>query len=144
MSEEIEPSFEEALSQLERIVAELERGGSDLTAALGRYESGIRLLRRCHGLLDQAEQSVALLTGVDADGEPITSPFDAGATLAKETVSGTIATTTVTVATASEAVADLGVTAPLSAASRAPVRKAPKRPREPEPEFDPDTFDPPF
>jgi exodeoxyribonuclease VII small subunit len=81
---EPEPNFEQALGQLERIVANLERGEPELTAALAQYEKGVSLLRQCHRLLDQAEQSVALLTGVDEQGNPVTSPFDATATFNRE------------------------------------------------------------
>jgi len=77
---ESEPSFEQALTQLERIVANLERGEPELTTALAKYEKGVRLLTLCHRLLDQAEQSVALLTGVDDQGNPLTVPFDSTAT----------------------------------------------------------------
>ena len=84
---EPEPSFEQALSQLERIVASLERGEPELTAALAKYEKGVSLLTQCHRLLDQAEQSVALLTGVDEQGNPLTTPFDATATIAREAAS---------------------------------------------------------
>jgi exodeoxyribonuclease VII small subunit len=79
-----EPSFEQALIQLERIVASLERGEPELTAALAKYENGVLLLTQCHRLLDQAEQSVALLTGVDDAGNPLTAPFDATATITRE------------------------------------------------------------
>ncbi|WP_435017409.1 exodeoxyribonuclease VII small subunit [Tundrisphaera sp. TA3] len=75
-----EIGFEAALDELTRIVAELEQGGPELTAALARYERGVRLLNRCQGLLDGAERSVSLLTGVDADGRATTAPFDASAT----------------------------------------------------------------
>lgn len=80
MAEEPEPSFEDALSRIENIVDDLERGEPSLSTALARYEDGVRLLRRCYDLLDQADRSVALLTGVDEDGRPITTPFDAAAT----------------------------------------------------------------
>jgi exodeoxyribonuclease VII small subunit len=83
MPDESEPelSFEQALGQLERIVASLERGEPELTSALAKYETGVRLLKTCYGLLDQAEQSVALLTGVDPAGNPLSAPFDASATI---------------------------------------------------------------
>lgn len=84
MSDEPELPFEEALVRVERIVADLERGEPALDAALAKYEQGVRLLRRCYDLLDRAERSVALLTGVDEQGNPITSPFDARATQAPE------------------------------------------------------------
>jgi exodeoxyribonuclease VII small subunit len=76
-----EPTFEEALEQLEAIVAELERGAPELSQALARYEQGVKLVARCNTLLDGAERSVALLTGVDDSGNPITTVFDATATV---------------------------------------------------------------
>jgi exodeoxyribonuclease VII small subunit len=79
-----QPSFEEALAQLERIVASLEHGEPDLTAALAKYETSVRLLTHCYRLLEHAEQSVALLTGVDEQGNPLTAPFDATATQLRE------------------------------------------------------------
>jgi exodeoxyribonuclease VII small subunit len=82
-----EPSFEQALSQLERIVASLEQGEPELTAALAKYQNGVLLLTQCHRLLDQAEQSVAVLTGVDEEGNPLTAPFDATATITKDSAS---------------------------------------------------------
>ncbi|MBX6315387.1 MAG: exodeoxyribonuclease VII small subunit [Isosphaeraceae bacterium] len=69
--------FEAALEQLEQVVAELEGGALGLDDALAAYERGVRLLKHCHGLLDGAERRVALLTGIDADGQAITVPFDA-------------------------------------------------------------------
>ena len=82
MSTEIEasPDFEETLRRLETIVAELERGDPGLSKALTSYEEGVRLLARCQTVLERAERSVALLTGVDASGAAVTAPFDASAT----------------------------------------------------------------
>jgi exodeoxyribonuclease VII small subunit len=84
MAEEPVPSFEDALTRVERIVEDLERGEPSLSTALAKYEDGVKLLRRCYDLLDQAERSVALLTGVDEDGQPTTAPFDATATQARD------------------------------------------------------------
>lgn len=75
-----EPSFEIALAGLERVVDDLERGDLDLSASLARYEAGVSMLARCQALLDGVDRSVALLTGVEADGSPILAPFDASAT----------------------------------------------------------------
>ncbi len=80
MAEDPEPNFEDALTRIERIVADLERGEPSLSTALAKYEDGVKLLRSCYDLLDQAERSVALLNGVDEQGHPTTAPFDATAT----------------------------------------------------------------
>ena len=79
-----EPPFETALSQLEEIVSALERCEPDLAAALARYETGVRLLSQCYAMLERAERSVALLTGVDNEGKAATAPFDATATIETE------------------------------------------------------------
>jgi exodeoxyribonuclease VII small subunit len=72
--------FEDALHRLEQLVEELERGDPGLSEALAKYEEGVRLLARCQSVLERAERSIALLTGVDETGEPLTAPFDATAT----------------------------------------------------------------
>jgi exodeoxyribonuclease VII small subunit len=69
-------TFEEALGELEHVVRGMEDGSIGLEAALERYERGIRLLQRCYGQLRQAEQKVQQLTGVDAEGQPVTQPFE--------------------------------------------------------------------
>ncbi len=81
---DMEMEFEAALEQLEQIVDELELGEGDLTKALARYEQGVGLLTHCHGVLDGAERSVALLMEVDESGRPVTAPFDATATAGRE------------------------------------------------------------
>jgi exodeoxyribonuclease VII small subunit len=129
----IEPSFEEALSQLERIVENLERGEPDLTGALAKYEKGVKLLTRCHSLLDQAEHSVALLTGVDHQGNPLTAPFDASATMAREP--GPVRSPTL----ATDTVASLEDSKP-KPSSRTSYRKVRANPQN---DVDP-SIDPPF
>jgi exodeoxyribonuclease VII small subunit len=69
-------SFEESLAELEKIVAELESGKLGLSEALERYEQGVKHLRGCQDLLERAERKVELLSGFDADGNPITQSFD--------------------------------------------------------------------
>jgi exodeoxyribonuclease VII small subunit len=86
MGDDAEPSFEVALAELERIVASLERGEPELTSALSKYERGVQLLSICHRLLEKAEHSVAILTGVDEEGNALTAPFDATATMASEAI----------------------------------------------------------
>jgi exodeoxyribonuclease VII small subunit len=74
--EECAGSFEESLEELEKIVAELESGKLGLSDALARYEQGVKHLKACQQLLERAERKIELLSGVDAEGNPITEPFD--------------------------------------------------------------------
>ena len=78
MDEEL--AFEPTLRGLERTVEELEEGDLGLDEALAKYEQGVRMLARLHGLLDGAERRIALVTGLDEAGRPLTVPFDATAT----------------------------------------------------------------
>ena len=74
------PSFEDALRRLEEIVHSLEEGDIGLNEALERYEEGVKLLRQSYDLLQRAERRIELLSGVDAEGNPVTQPFDDTAT----------------------------------------------------------------
>lgn len=75
-----EPDFESALDQLEQIADDLERGEPGLAEALAKYEQAVKLLAQCYGRLDDAGRVVALLADVDAEGRPVTAPFDDAAT----------------------------------------------------------------
>ena len=55
--------LEEALDDLERIVAELEEGKLSLEESLGLFEKGMRLVRLCNAKLEFAEQKIEILTG---------------------------------------------------------------------------------
>ncbi len=68
--------FESALDEIEVIVMNLERGELDLGESLAQYQKGIETLKECHQLLSDAERRITLLSGFDADGNPITSSFD--------------------------------------------------------------------
>jgi len=74
--EDCSSSFEESLHELEKIVAELESGKLGLSDALARYEEGVKHLKGCQQLLEMAERKIELLSGVDADGNPITERFE--------------------------------------------------------------------
>jgi exodeoxyribonuclease VII small subunit len=56
-------SYEEALGELERIVATLESEERPLEDALALYERGQSLARYCASLLDKAELKVQQLSG---------------------------------------------------------------------------------
>lgn len=68
--------FEQSLEKLEVIVHDLEDGQIPLSESLARYEQGVKLLRQCSSLLQRAERKIELLSGVDADGQPISQPLD--------------------------------------------------------------------
>lgn len=67
-----ELDYETAVSEVEGIVRSLESGELDLTESLKQYEKGIARLKDCHAILASAEQTISLLSGFDADGQPIT------------------------------------------------------------------------
>jgi exodeoxyribonuclease VII small subunit len=73
-------TFEQCLAELDRVVRALEDGQLGLEEALAQYEIGIGLLKRCHAQLQKVEQRILQLTGVDAEGRPVTQPFDHAAT----------------------------------------------------------------
>jgi exodeoxyribonuclease VII small subunit len=74
--DECASSFEDSLKELEIIVAELESGKLGLSDALARYEEGVKHLKGCQQILEMAERKIELLSGVDADGSPITKRFE--------------------------------------------------------------------
>ncbi len=58
-------SFEDAISELENIVAVLEQGELPLEDALTRFERGVRLARTGRERLEQAQQRIQILLGND-------------------------------------------------------------------------------
>jgi exodeoxyribonuclease VII small subunit len=71
-----EPTFEQALEQLETVVARLEGGELPLEEALRTFEDGVKLARVCAARLEDAERRVRLLTAAP-DGTEIEVPFAA-------------------------------------------------------------------
>lgn len=68
-------TFEDALSQLESIVARLENGDLPLDESLKLFEEGIRLSRFCNQKLNEAQKKVqVLLKGNGGELEP--QPFE--------------------------------------------------------------------
>jgi exodeoxyribonuclease VII small subunit len=61
-------SFETSLSDLEKIVRELENGDSTLEESLKLFEDGVKLSRECQERLSQAERRIEVLL-TDSDGE---------------------------------------------------------------------------
>ena len=78
------PDFETALERLEGIVHDLEDGDLGLDQSLERYEEGVKYLKLCHQKLKETEQKIELLTGLDAEGNPVAVPFEDQATTLEE------------------------------------------------------------
>ena len=60
-----ELSYEEALAELESIVAMLESGNQKLEESMTLFERGQLLMKRCAELLEAAELKVSQLAGDD-------------------------------------------------------------------------------
>jgi exodeoxyribonuclease VII small subunit len=59
---EPDPNFEETLAELEKLIANLEQGDLSLDESLSGFKHGIELTRQCQAALDNAQQTVELLT----------------------------------------------------------------------------------
>ena len=63
MSKELDKlSFEEALSELEKIVRALEGGSSDLKTSIDSYERGMALKKYCDAKLKEAQGRIEKIT----------------------------------------------------------------------------------
>ncbi|MEE8339580.1 MAG: exodeoxyribonuclease VII small subunit [Xanthomonadales bacterium] len=68
-----EAGFEQALSELENLVEQLESGDLSLDQSLQQFKRGVELTRRCQGILEQAQQIVEQL--IDTNDESSAVPF---------------------------------------------------------------------
>jgi exodeoxyribonuclease VII small subunit len=58
-------SFEEALAELEQILAEIESGRVGLEQSLIKYQRGSFLIQHCRAILNKAEKQIELLSKAD-------------------------------------------------------------------------------
>lgn len=63
--------FEEAVSRLEEIVRQLEKGDVPLDKSLELFEEGTGLIKKCGSALDKAEQKVTLLVKAENGPEEV-------------------------------------------------------------------------
>jgi exodeoxyribonuclease VII small subunit len=70
--------FEDYLKQVEEAVKSLEGGKLGLEESIERYETGIKALRQCYGILEQAERKIQLLVK-EKDGSLSAKDFEAPA-----------------------------------------------------------------
>lgn len=69
-------SFEEAMTELEKLVRQLEDGKAKLDDAIGAYERGALLKRHCETKLREAEARIEKITVLD-NGTVSAAPFQA-------------------------------------------------------------------
>lgn len=62
-------SYEEAVTDLEKIVAKLESGEASLDESLKLFEEGTKLAAYCQKALDTAEQKIRTITQADFEDE---------------------------------------------------------------------------
>ncbi len=67
-------TFEESISELEKIVSQLEGGDVTLDESLNLFEKGIKLSKSCQKMLDEAEKKVSVLL-TNEDGEIVKEDF---------------------------------------------------------------------
>ena len=68
----VQPSFENAIAELETLVSQMELGKLPLEQAINAYKRGAELLQICQKSLSDAEQQVRILTEANklADFKP--------------------------------------------------------------------------
>ena len=71
-----DPSFEEELENLERVVELLERGELGLEEAIRQYESGHLSLQRCRVILESCRKRIEILGAQGAGPAAEFTPFD--------------------------------------------------------------------
>lgn len=62
-SEGAAPTFEQALAELEALVARMEDGKLPLEESLAAYQRGAQLIRYCESKLSDAQARIAVLDG---------------------------------------------------------------------------------
>ena len=62
-----EKKFEEAMSELEQIVQQLERGDVPLDEAIAKFQEGMALSQYCNETLTKAEETVSKMIVVKED-----------------------------------------------------------------------------
>jgi len=68
-------NFEDALAELEQILADIEAGQVGLEQSLLKYERGSFLIQHCRAVLGKAEKQIELLSK-SAEGELTSEPLE--------------------------------------------------------------------
>lgn len=68
-SEKPKQTFEQALEELEKIVAQVEQGEIGLEESIDKYEQGMKLIKHCRAILSQAEKRIETINQQDQPTE---------------------------------------------------------------------------
>ena len=68
-----ELNFEANMENLEKIVAELEKGDLNLDDSIKKFEEGMKISRDCTKILEDAEKKITIL--LEKDGETVEEEF---------------------------------------------------------------------
>ena len=60
-------SYEQAIGELEGLIARMEQGEVGLEQSLAEYRRGAALLKRCRGILETAQRQIEELTAEEPD-----------------------------------------------------------------------------
>jgi exodeoxyribonuclease VII small subunit len=74
MDQKQEKSFEEAMSELEAIVSQLEHGDVPLEKAIDLFQQGMKLSQLCGQKLEQVERKIEMI--VEVDGSAVKKPYN--------------------------------------------------------------------
>lgn len=69
-------TFEQALAQVETIIAGIEQGKVGLQEAVTQYEKGMKLIQHCRAVLSDAEARIQVLQ-LGEGNKPTPAPFQA-------------------------------------------------------------------
>jgi exodeoxyribonuclease VII small subunit len=76
MDEKKEPTFEQSMEELERIVGRLEEGDVPLEESIRLFQEGMKLSKTCHDKLQSVEKQMDELLNEDGETEPFTLQED--------------------------------------------------------------------
>ncbi len=65
----MENTFENQMENLEKIVAELEKGDLNLDDSVSKFEEGIKISKKCNDILEKAEKKISILINKDGKME---------------------------------------------------------------------------
>ncbi len=69
-------SFEEQISELEKIINELENGNLNLDDSVVKFEEGMKISKECNKMLENAEKKITILLN-NENGEVSEEDFNA-------------------------------------------------------------------